>query len=345
MATRIVGLDIGSEELRAVEVENPGDAKARITRVHSIPLAEGAVASGQVVDRDLFVSSLRKLWSTGKFGTKRVALGIGNYRVLAREIELPEMTRQQVRESLAFHVQDKLPMPVDEAVLDFAQSGRYDAESGPMMTGLLVAANKAFVLENVQAVSRAGLSPVEVDLIPFALLRTALQSATAAGVVAVVDVGADTTSILVAKDGRPRFVRLVPTGGREVSRAIAARLSQPESVGERMKHEIGLYATGAGNPDAVTAIEAARTVSGELLTSIRSTLSYYDGAHPKARITSVLLSGGGSQLDGFAQALTEVSGLPVSPLLSGESMSTARGSQPAEPRHAVALGLALGSGR
>ena len=257
------------------------------------------------------------------------------------------MTPAQLKESLQYHVQDKLPMPINEAVLDFFPISEGMSEGGPVMNGLLVAASKDAVLANVNAVVNAGLKPVEVDLLPFAVTRALLRGVQGSGVIALIDVGAETTTVVVTEDGVPQFVRMIPAGGSDVTRAIMSRLSLGEEAADGTKVRLGLVAFTAGASDQQMAMESITSVTGELLESIRNTISYYDNTHPGVRVDRIVLSGGGARLEGFSAALRELTRTDILPVdtLSTLNVSRSLRTLRAAERESltVALGLALGS--
>ena len=347
MARRIVGIDFGSRALRAVEVEGALKDRPTLRRYFEVPIPAGVVRSGEVIDLPAASAAIRRLWSGGKFSTKNVVLGVGNQRVLARDIELPRMTQAQLRESLQYHVQDKLPMPINEAVLDFFPISEGMGDGGPVMTGLLVAASKEAVLANVNAVVRAGLKPVEVDLIPFAVTRTQLRGLRGDGVIALIDVGAETTTVVVTDNGIPQFVRMIPAGGGDVTRQIMSRLSLGEEAADGTKVRLGLVTFAVEAADQQSAMEAISSVTGELLESIRNTITYYDNTHANTRVDRIVLSGGGARLEGFAAALRELTRTdivavdPLNTLNVARALRTMRAAE--RDSLTVALGLALGS--
>jgi type IV pilus assembly protein PilM len=346
MATRIVGIDIGSTSVRAVEIEGAMKARPSITRYHEVALPSGAARSGEVLETHTVAAALKKLWSEGGFKSKDVVLGMGNQRVIARDLVVPKASLTQIRESLPFQVQDMLPMPVSEALLDFYPISEGEGESGPVVNGLLVAAVKKSVLANVDAALLAGLTPVEVDLIPFALSRLQARAHGGPETIALVDVGSSTTNVVIIIGGVPQFVRIVPAGGNDVTLGIAMALEIEEGIAENAKRALGLTPT-AVNPDHRPILEQIHRTSGELLNSIRNTLTYFDNTHPVPNVERIVLSGGGSRLAGFAAALQELTRTQVvlSDPFSTLSVSKAVGQQPPEIRDSmsVALGLALGS--
>ncbi|OII12347.1 type IV pilus assembly protein PilM [Curtobacterium sp. MCBA15_008] len=310
MAKSVVGIDIGGETIRGVEVANPDKPEPVIQRVAEVPLPSGATKRGEVLEPNTIAASLKELWRIGRFRSKDVVLGMGNQRVLSRDLTVPKAPLAQIRESLPFQVQDMLPVPVGDAILDFYPVSEEVGPEGPLVTGLLIAAIKDAVLANVRAVQLAGLNPVGVDLIPFALTRVYLPASRFPGTHALAEVGANTTTIVIAENGVPQFVRIVPSGGDDLTVALSTALEIPVEQAEAVKRWIGL-GTRAQTPDDLRAAATIRELSNELLMSLRNTVNYFVGTRPGTTVASIVLAGGGAQLPGFAEALQAQTGTTV----------------------------------
>lgn len=344
----IVGIDIGSVSVRAVEVKNADKANPVITRHAEVALPQGSVRRGEVLEIGTVTTALKRLWANGRFTTKDVVLGMGGPRVLSRDLTVPRAPMAQIRESLPFHVQDMLPVPVAEALLDFYPISEGQGEAGPVVHGLLVAAIKEAVAANVGAVTRAGLRPVQVDLIPFALVRALAPAGGSRGLTAMVSIGANTTNVVLVHDGVPQFVRIVAAGGDDITRALTARLELSPGQAETAKRELGFAATSA-RPELLPVAEVIYAVGGEQVNAIRNTLDYYTKSKPGTTIDRIVLSGGGSQLAGLPRALSELTGIaviaaePVGGAWFGREAKGSRSSREQQDAMTTAYGLALGS--
>jgi len=347
--TRVIGLDIGTSGLRAAEVQfgsgGPASGPAEVLNVGFAPLPDGAVRDGEVAEPSTVATAIRQLWSERKFSTKDVVLGVGNQRVMVREVDLPLMPLPQLRTSLPFQVNDMLPVSVDDAVLDYYPTGTTTGQHGPMYHGLLVAATKETVLANTTAAERAGLRPVLVDLNAFALARVQARAGYGEGIVACVDVGARVTNIAVIVNGQPRFVRILPSGGQDVTDAVAGTLDVPKDEAERLKRAVGI---GIATPPELTAArDAVLSVSGTLVDAVRNTLSYFTGTNQGQPVQQIVLSGGGAFLNGFGQYLSSASRVTVTLARPANGMKLGRGLERTFGGHeqamiAVPLGLAMG---
>lgn len=347
MSPHVVGIDIGFAAVRAVELSDASKDKPTLLRFHEERLPIGAVSRGEVREPHTVVTALKRLWSSGGFTSKDVVLGMGNHRVIARDLTVPKMSLQRIRESLPFQVQDMISVPVADALLDFypISEVRGEGDAGPQVNGLLIAAVKDVVLGNIGAVQKAGLTPVEVDLIPFALSRSIFRGARTEDVVVQIDVGAGTTSVVITAAGVPQFVRLIPAGSDDITQALSARLEIGIEQAEVLKRTLGLAVAAA--PENADAVAIIREIVTELLTSLRNTVSYFTNTRHNLTVARIVLTGGGARLGGFADALGAATKLPIVPPNPFGGVTLGRGVdakalEKSEGTFLVALGLALG---
>jgi type IV pilus assembly protein PilM len=347
MAGGVVGVDIGSSFLRAVEIDDASKARPTLLRAHEVPLPEGSVKRGEILEVHTVASAFKRLWSTGGFRSKEVALGIGGQSVIVRDFAVPRIPLAQIKESLPYQVQELLPVPVSDAVLDYYPIGEGQNESGPIVNGLLVAAFKQAVSVNVTAATLAGLTPVSMDLLPFAMTRVHSLSSPTSGFAVHMNIGANATSIVIVQAGVPLFVRIVPAGGDDATRAIMTRLSLPRERAEALKRDLGL--TGAGSTDEERlAAEVIHESTSELLTAVRNTLAYFAGVRTGVAFDHLSVAGGATRLRGLASALAEstrISVVPVNPTAGVAVARSMRGHDSNEQMQTwiTAIGLAVGS--
>ncbi len=348
--TRVVGLDIGTTGVRAAQLEfgsggPSATSQPTLTRVAHVPLPHGAVRDGEVADQDAVGSALRTLWTTGKFDTREVVTGVGNPRIVVRDLELPSMPMAQLRASLKYQVSEMLPMQVSDALLDYYPTGEYDGENGRTVVGMLVAAPLDSVTTNVLAAEGAGLLPTMVDLNSFALVRALARGDLLQRTVAIVDIGARTTNVVIATGGVPRLVRLLRAGGQDTTEAVASTMQLAHAEAEQVKRDLGVGFQAA--PGYESAADAVMATTNSLVEAVRNTLSFYTSNHPGSGVDVVVLTGGGAHLPGLGQYLSSVTRLPVSlgdPISSVRVGKTVdRGSLSGyESLLTVAVGLAYG---
>lgn len=353
VAARVaVGLDIGTSGVRAAEL-SLDKGPATLAKFGQVGLPPGAVRDGEVIDTDVVAGGIKQLWAQVRYSTKRVVLGVANQKVVVRQVDLPWLPPDELRSSLAFQVQDYIPMTVERAILDYHPLEELQGENGVrMLRVLLVAADRDMVSAALAAVAKAGLTTMMVDLTPFAMLR-ALAPVDALGLEpeaeALVEVGAGVTNIVVHSGGVPRFVRILLMGGEDITEAVAERMGVPLDEAEAMKQSVGMSA-GPVDPDGddSPAARVIESTAAAFVQEVRGSLDYYVAQPTAAPLHRIRLSGGGSLLPGLVERLARATRLPVeaaSPLdtmrvgrtgLSAEQLRTV------EPVASVPVGLALG---
>jgi type IV pilus assembly protein PilM len=344
-----VGLDIGTSGVRAAEL-SLGKGGATLERFGQVALPLGAVRDGEVVDTDVVAGAIKQLWAQAKFGSKKVVVGVANQKVVVRQVDLPWLPLKELRQSLSFQVQDYIPMPVEQAILDFHPLEEFTNDAGGrMLRVLLVAASRDMVGSALEAVTKAGLAPTMVDLTSFAVLRSQVTSSSGFAVEAeaLVDIGASVTNIVVHQGGVPRFVRILLMGGGDITDAVAERLGVPADQAESVKQTTGL-ALIPSQVEAHPANRAIESTGSAFVEEVRGSLDYYLAQPGAARIGRVVLSGGGSRLTGLVERLTAATRLPVevahpmSVLKMGKTGLTEEQLAYVEPMVTVPVGLALG---
>ncbi|GAA2751386.1 type IV pilus assembly protein PilM [Amnibacterium kyonggiense] len=309
MPNTIVGLDFGHGVIRAAEVSADGKHQPVLHRYHEVQVPVDAIKEGVVTDVDAVVSALTWLWKVAAFSSKKVVTGIGSQQVLIRELILPRMPLAHIRETLPFRVQELLPLPAEQAVLDFYGVEEVEHEGEAHIRGLLVAATRESVLANTRAIEAAGLKVVDVDLIPFAVVRAHVEHERS-GVKIYLHVGAVSTSVIVAEQGVPQFIRMLPSGGNDLTAALAEKLGLFHDRADEMKRRFGLIADEADLDSrgvATVSVEAAK----DLVQAVRSTVAFWQNNHPESQVDGVVLSGGGAMLRGLPEALQSATGLAV----------------------------------
>jgi len=233
-----IGLDVGTNAVRAAEMKG-GDRNAVVTRFGQVLLPRGAVRDGEVEDPEAVGQALATLWKRAGFGSKTVRVGIANRRVVVRLIEMPSMSRQDLEGAIRFEAQDYIPIPLDDAVMDFEVVDEYTGTDGesPQMRVVVVAAEREMVDRLLTALRIAKLEPEVLELNAYPLIRgLGSVGSVAPEAEAIVDVGAGVTTVVVQQGGRIRFVRILNVGGDAFTQALVSSMQLDWEEAESLKH-------------------------------------------------------------------------------------------------------------
>ncbi len=354
-----VGLDIGKSSIVGVELEGRPPAIA-IRAFHERLLPEGVVFEGEVVDPDALGVEIKGFLHDSKM-KGAVHIGVGNQKVIVRHIDVPEMGEEELRGAIEFQAQDYIPIPVDEAVLDFQVVSRYtDDEGVAKQQVLLVAAQRDMVRKFMDAARKAGLKIAGIDVSAFALIRALStpvsfvdQGGQPTQTLGVVNISSSVSTLVVARDGVPKFTRIIDFAYDDFVGLLLEKQGIPLEDAEALCQRIGLAGllapdTETYNPVTIQEVNQSLTgVAEKLADEIRRSLDYYQTQDYAAYVDQLLLSGRGALVRNLDSHLSESLNMHVglgNPLLK---LAENRSGIPDEvlaamaPRLAVAVGLAL----
>jgi type IV pilus assembly protein PilM len=254
----VVGLDIQPGFVAAVGAKVNGSIMAE--HAASLALPADAVRDGEVMDTDILADVLRELFATSGL-SKHVRVGVANQRTVLRTLELPPVTDQkELAAAVTFQAQDQVPMPLNNAVLDFHPLGVIDTPAGPRQRVVLVAAQRDMIERLLTAVRKAGLRPEGVDLSAFALIRALYRpEPEQAGRVLYLNVDG-LTNLAIAEGKICRFTRVVGSGLEGMASELAERRSIALIDARELLAETDLTAAEAlvaGAPEAERALPEA----------------------------------------------------------------------------------------
>ena len=349
---QLVGLKLGASQIAAAQVVNKGGPK--IVRMARMPLERGVVVGGELREPEQLASVLKTFFRKNKLPRNCVRLGISNNRIGVRTFEISGITDpKQLANAVRFRAQEALPIPLDEAVLDYRiLEDRLGDDGDRVCRVLLVVAHKELVERYVSACRKAGLKLVGIDLEAFALLRALSDPTQTPGedaAVVCVSIGHDRSTLAVSDGRLCEFTRVLAWGGSALDAAVARVLDITPSAAVPIKHALSLGEEGeAAGLDARHADEARRAMVGELQSFARelvASLRFYQEQPKSLGIVEIMITGGAAASGGLAPELERLIGIPVrvaDPLARVKAPRTLEGSDAASiASMAVAVGLGI----
>lgn len=317
----VVGLEIEAGSIAAAEVRASGDAGLSATAI--APLPPGAFDDGEVIDSDAIAETLRATFSANGL-SKQVRLGIANQRVVVRTMQLPVIEDpDELAAAVRFEAEERIPMPLDQAVLDHHVVGGINAteDAAPQMNVVVVAARRDMIAASLQPIRDAGLEPVGVDLSAFGMIRALGEPAALLGdgqappaTVLYCNIG-DVTNLAVAKGRSCLFTRVAPAGLEGIATEVANGAGLAQEHARLWLTHVGLaqpVETIEGDPVLIAQVRAAlERGASSLLDELRLSLDFYgaqEGAFPVER---VVLGGPGGAIPGLLDRMAPVLGLPI----------------------------------
>lgn len=334
----LVGLDIQPGYVAAVQARVDGTVV--VERAAGAPLPPDTIREGEVLDQAALAETLAELFRDARLD-RRVRIGIANQRTVLRTLELPAIgDGKEFAAAVRFQAADKIPMPLDSAVLDYHRVGAIETPNGPRERVVVVAAQRDMVDGVLGAVHRAGLRPEGIDLSAFALIRSLSRAEEdETGHVLYLNVGGLTT-MAIAEGPICRFTRVAGGGLESMAVAIAERNEMPLIEARALLASIDLSqppGEPALGPDVRPVLEAGvREIAG----AVRNSLEFHRQQDGGGAVETVVVSGSALEIGGFADALRGELSVTVRAQTVGVLDADALESISAE-RLAIAAGLAV----
>ena len=307
--TSLVGIDIGSSAVKAVELTRSG-AREVVAAAGVQPLPADSIVKGTIADRAAVAGAIRTLLSAAAIRGRDVALSVPGGAVVAREITMPRMSPAELAGSIVWEAERHIPFDLCDVNLDYQvvvdREGDVDPQA-PMVV-LLVAAKKTTIAEYVAAVTAAGCAPAVVDVAAFALQNAyAMQGGfERGGLVALLNAGASTVNVNIVRGGRSVFSRDIALGGNACTDALRRMYALSFEEAERLKK--GSPIRGERREDVEPVLQE---VTEDLLLEVEKTFDFFAASQPPGRIDRIVLSGGASQGAEFAAAMVRRFDAPV----------------------------------
>jgi type IV pilus assembly protein PilM len=334
-ARSIVGVDIEAGSVAATEVSANGSVS--LTRYGIVPLEPGVFREGEVADADALGSALKELFSKYKL-SRTVRLGVANQRVAVRTLRLPAIDKQEELENaIRFQAQDQIPMPLEQAVLDWEVVGHIRTDDGQrFIEVVVVAARRDMLGAMMEALSAANLRPVGIDLSAFGMIRAlaggsnapigtgeyvdaplATEGAHHAGngheqAVAAIPAAmyanlGDSTNLAVAQGSSCLFTRISPFGVEGIAQKLAERRQLTLDHARQWLAHVGLDKPADEIEGETETVAATREVLAEgvakLADELRLSLEFYAAQEGAVAVERVVTCGPGTTIPGLVDRL------------------------------------------
>lgn len=317
-AKKLIGLKIGASQIAAARVVNNGAAE--LVEAVREPLEHGVVVSGEIRDPDALVGALSRFFELHKLPKKGIRLGISNNRIGVRVFEIEGVgDARQLENAVRFRAEEVLPIPLDEAVLDWVVLEDGTREDGTAFRRILLVVAYREVVDRYLHVCRgAGLEVVGIDLEAFALLRSLSapnDPLTGGGALVAIAVGHDRTTIAVSTGEHCEFTRVVDWGGWSLNVAVARELDKAPSEVESIKRQLSfageIAVEGLTPAESAKAHEGIQRALAGFARELIASLHFYQAQPGALGIGEIVLTGGTAQMTGFGDAVGRLIGAPV----------------------------------
>jgi len=337
----VVGLDIGSSSIKAVELKST-KAGCELVSFGLEPLAQDTVVDGAIMDAPQVSATIGTIFDKGQVKMRTVATAVSGHSVIVKRVTLPMMSEEELYDRIQSEASQHIPFDITDVNLDYQLLESMDSQ----MDVLLVAVKKDKILNHTNVLAQAGKSPTVVDIDAFALQNCYEMNydPDPAQTVALLNVGASVMNINIVRGGVPLFTRDVSVGGNQYTDALQKELDLSYEDAEKLKK--GEAVAGVAEDQRATIL---RSVSDILILEIQKTFDFFRATATGENIQRIYIAGGSARVPGLIELLREEFALPVEELYPFRKIVINPGQhseaqvREMAPRLAIAVGLALRS--
>jgi len=299
-----IGLDLGSSYIKTIKLkESKGSYELELFDLY--PLPPELIVDGSIIDSIRLVEAIKDMVKKAGIKTKDAVISIsGHSSVIIKRISLPEMSEEDLSESIKFEAEQYVPFDIEDVNLDFQIIG--PKEEPGQMDVILVAVKKDIINEYISVIKEAGLNPTIVDIDAFALENMyGINYEIEPGKnIALLNIGASTINMSILKGGISVFTRDSSMGSNLHTEALQREYNISYENAEKLKR--GETVENVSSEDAATVIESA---SEEILSEIVRSFDYYRSTTMHEDISEVIFSGGCALLSNMPSMIMEKTGI------------------------------------
>lgn len=306
MAKNCIGLDIGSNSVKAVQVKKTRNGYA-LQAFGMQPLMPQTIVDGTIMDQGAVIDAIRALWDRLKLRQKEVAIAIAGHSVIIKKIAVPAMRVDEIDDQIKFEAEHHIPFSKDDVEIDYHLINALNSSGQTEL--LLVAAKKEVVADYAQVVRDAGLVPQVVDVAAFANQNAfeANYQLDPRETIVLINVGASISNINIIRAGTSLFTRDVTIGGNAFTEEVQKQLGV--SIDEAEAFKVGAVVEGAASPGDIERVleSVAEVMAGEFQRS----LDFFLATASDANVTRICLGGGSVKVGALMRAIEKRSRLSV----------------------------------
>ncbi|EKE11206.1 MAG: hypothetical protein ACD_15C00125G0009 [uncultured bacterium] len=301
---KIFGLDLSDLSIKVFQIE-PDGGKDYVRGYGSVDIAAGNIEDGRIVNKENVLKAIKEalnLPTSKKINSNKVICSLPESKAFVRIINIPKMSKDEAKEAVKWEMEANMPMAVSEVYFDWQFIENID-ESKDVQRVLTAAVSREIVDDWMNVLTMAGLEVYGLEVESIASIRSLVESNVQAGNISlIVDLGARRTSFIIAEGLVPYFTSSIPFSSECMNDAICKALKLTFEEAEEAKVNNGIENSSKRNP----IFKAVESLLENLVTEILKTINFYgEMSNDSREITKIILCGGGSNMKGMSEFLTE----------------------------------------
>lgn len=296
-------LDIGTTAIRAVQLR--GGSQKSLAKYASMPIDKKVSQSDAEEHKRQLADSVSKLVAQAHISTKDVVVGVPSNKMFATVVDFPKLPNHELKKTIEYQAETHVPQSKDDAKIDWAILG--DSPTGPDKVEVLIASvSNKFAEGRLESLESIGLNVIAIEPDALGLARS-LLTRDSTGATLILDIGAQSTDLLIVLDQAPRLIRSIPTGGESFIKSAVQNLNIDEKQATQFVFKFGL------NQDKLEGqvYRAIENTVDSIITEVQKSIKFFGARYAGVNVDKIIVSGGASTLPGFPLHLANKIGIQV----------------------------------
>lgn len=295
-------VDIGSTALRIVQLKKTGKNWS-LVRYGVAPIDVKIALSDSAGEQRKLGDAIMALITQVGISTRNVVVGIPSNKMFATVVDLPKLSKQELANTIKYQADQYIPMPLDEAKIDWAVLG--ESPRDPQKSEILLAGvSNKFSEQRLDLLEGLGFNVVAIEPDVLALVRSLIPTGNNDANL-ILDIGDYATDLVAVLQGTPRLIRSIPVGGKSLIKAAMQNLNIDESQAEQFVYKFGLF------PDKLEGqvYRSIESTIDQLYTEVDKSTKFFQTRYPQTPFKNVVLSGAAAVVPGFSEYINQRTGL------------------------------------
>lgn len=334
---KTVGLDIGSYAIKVVAGQYKGD-RFHIETALENPNPAGSLSPSDPKMREQLIAHLQAFWQKNSLPNKGIRVSLPESMVVTKIITMPRLSDAELASAIHWQIEQQIPIPYEELQYEYSVLRRTEGETDQMMEILVIGVQKQYVQNVADLLLESGLDVVDLETDTLAQLRCLESKIPVDQAIALLHIGANSSTVTIIDHGVLAFVYSFNVGGFLLTRAIEKAIQLDPARSEEYKRSYGLLADRAEG----RVRQVLTPVVQSLVAEVQKSFHYFSSQHPNIPIDKLLVHGGSQYLPDLLPFLSQLLGVEVLPTRLFE-LPNLQWPQtiPQDSRFVTAVGLAL----
>lgn len=297
------GLDIGTTGVRVAQLSN-GSTK-QLLRYGYVPIDQKGAVSDSKAEQQKLAQIIKKLLSDSGIRTKDVAVGLPSARVFTTVVDIERLDPAELAKTIAYQADSIIPTPPAESKIDWALIGDSPVDANKVEV-LISSVPNDFAESRLDLLESIGLNVITFEPDNLALARALIRPGTTAPHL-IIDIGENSTDIVITMHGTPRLTRSVPTGADALIRSASQNLNIDEGQAREFVYKFGLSQDKLEGQIYQSIIATIETIVSDIGKSIK----FFESRYQNAKLERIIMTGSASSLPEFPLYIANKFGIEV----------------------------------